>query len=220
MSPPDEHEIHDVVIIGAGPSGLAAAVYAASEGLKTLVVEQQAVGGQAGTSSLIRNYPGFPKGISGAKLAFRTFQQAWTFGAQFLFLRVASGLRDRGRRPGGRVRRRVQGPEPHGGGRHRRHLPHARHPRARGTGRPRGVLRRRGVAGAVDGRTRCGRRGWRQLGGSGGHAPVEVRRPRHRDGPGRDAGGQHVGVPDPGTRRRAERLGPLQRGGRRRWGRR
>ena len=93
MSPPDEHEIHDVVIIGAGPSGLAAAVYAASEGLKTLVVEQQAVGGQAGTSSLIRNYPGFPKGISGAKLAFRAFQQAWTFGAQFLFLRVASGLR-------------------------------------------------------------------------------------------------------------------------------
>jgi len=92
MSPPDEHEVHDVVIIGAGPSGLAAAVYAASEGLKTLVVEQQAVGGQAGTSSLIRNYPGFPKGISGAKLAYRAFQQAWTFGAQFLFLRVASGL--------------------------------------------------------------------------------------------------------------------------------
>ena len=87
-----EDAVFDVIVIGAGPSGLAAAVYAASEGLSTLIVEQQAVGGQAGTSSMIRNYPGFSRGISGAKLAFRAFQQAWSFGAQFHFMRSAVGL--------------------------------------------------------------------------------------------------------------------------------
>ena len=92
---PDEQRF-DVTIIGAGPAGLAAAVYASSEGLSTLVVEQQAVGGQAGTSSLIRNYPGFPKGISGGKLAFGAFQQAWSFGATFHFGRAAIGLRTDG----------------------------------------------------------------------------------------------------------------------------
>ena len=84
---------YDVTVVGAGPAGLAAAVYAASEGLTTLVVERQAVGGQAGTSSLIRNYPGFPRGVSGGKLAFATFQQAWSFGAAFHFGRSAEGLR-------------------------------------------------------------------------------------------------------------------------------
>lgn len=82
----------DVLIIGAGPAGLAAAVYAASEGLQTLVVEQQAVGGQAGTSSMIRNYPGFPKGISGGRLAYHAFEQAWLFGSQSAFMRRAVGL--------------------------------------------------------------------------------------------------------------------------------
>lgn len=82
----------DLVIIGAGPAGLAAAVYAASEGLRCLVVEQQAVGGQAGTSSLIRNYPGFPKGISGGRLAYHAFEQAWLFGSQSAFMRRAVGL--------------------------------------------------------------------------------------------------------------------------------
>jgi thioredoxin reductase/CheY-like chemotaxis protein len=91
MSPlPDK--IWDVTIIGAGPAGLAAAVYAASEGLDTLVVEKQAVGGQAGTSSLIRNYPGFPRGVSGNRLAFSAFQQAWSFGATFRFMRSAERL--------------------------------------------------------------------------------------------------------------------------------
>jgi thioredoxin reductase (NADPH) len=89
----DEEEVFDVAIIGAGPCGLAAAVHAASEGLRTLVVEQQAVGGQAGTSSMIRNYPGFSRGISGSKLAFRVFQQAWSFGARFHFMRSVVGLR-------------------------------------------------------------------------------------------------------------------------------
>jgi thioredoxin reductase (NADPH) len=90
----DDH--FDVVIVGAGPAGLAAAVYAASEGLKTLVVEQQAVGGQAGTSSMIRNFPGFNRGISGAKLAFRAFQQAWIFGAEFQFMRSAVAIEPAG----------------------------------------------------------------------------------------------------------------------------
>jgi thioredoxin reductase (NADPH) len=88
----DEDALHDVVVIGAGPAGLAAAVYAASEGLETFVVEREAIGGQAGTSSLIRNYPGFARGISGAHLAFRSFQQAWTLGATFQFFRHATGL--------------------------------------------------------------------------------------------------------------------------------
>jgi thioredoxin reductase (NADPH) len=71
----------DVAIVGAGPAGLSAAVYAASEGLSTLLLEREAVGGQAGSSSLIRNYLGFPRGISGASLATRAFEQAWSFGA-------------------------------------------------------------------------------------------------------------------------------------------
>jgi thioredoxin reductase (NADPH) len=75
----------ETIIIGAGPAGLATAVYSASEGLSTLVVEKEAVGGQAGTSSLIRNYLGFPRGISGGELAFRAFRQGWLFGTSFLF---------------------------------------------------------------------------------------------------------------------------------------
>jgi thioredoxin reductase (NADPH) len=82
----------DVIIAGAGPAGLAAAVYAASEGLQTLVVEGEAIGGQAATSSLIRNYPGFPRGIGGAELGQRAYQQAWVFGARFLVLCHVTGL--------------------------------------------------------------------------------------------------------------------------------
>jgi thioredoxin reductase (NADPH) len=74
----------DVVIVGAGPSGLATAVYAAAEGLQAMVVERDALGGQAATSTLIRNYLGFSRGITGAELAQRGYQQAWVFGAHFL----------------------------------------------------------------------------------------------------------------------------------------
>ncbi len=83
---------YDVLIVGSGPAGLAAAVYAASEGLDTLVVEREAIGGQAGSSSLIRNYLGFSRGISGAELATRAHQQAWVFGASFLRMREVEGL--------------------------------------------------------------------------------------------------------------------------------
>ncbi len=78
---------YDVSIYGAGPAGLSAAVYAASEGLRTVLVERHAVGGQAGTSSLIENYMGFPEGISGANLAERARQQAVKFGIEILLLR-------------------------------------------------------------------------------------------------------------------------------------
>lgn len=82
----------DLAIVGAGPSGLAAAVYAASEGLSTVVLERDAVGGQAGSSSLIRNYLGFPRGVAGAELARRAYQQAWAFGARFAHAREATAL--------------------------------------------------------------------------------------------------------------------------------
>jgi thioredoxin reductase (NADPH) len=92
MTPISAEEVFDVAVVGAGPAGLAAAVYASSEGLRTVVAEYEAIGGQAGTSSMIRNYPGFSQGISGSKLAQETWQQAWTFGTTFLFMRQAKGL--------------------------------------------------------------------------------------------------------------------------------
>ena len=83
-------EFYDVVVIGAGPAGLAAGVYGASEGLRTLVVEASAPGGQAGSSSKIENYLGFPEGLSGEELAKRAFLQANRLGAEFLTQRVAN----------------------------------------------------------------------------------------------------------------------------------
>ena len=82
---PTELEAHeaDLVVVGAGPAGLGAAVYASSEGLRTTVLDAGAVGGQAGSSSLIRNYLGFPRGLSGGELAQRAYQQAWLFGTRF-----------------------------------------------------------------------------------------------------------------------------------------
>ena len=86
----DQTQIHDVVIVGAGPAGLAAAVYAASEGLDVLVLETNAPGGQAGSSSKIENYLGFPTGISGQALAGRAYTQAQKFGAQVI---IATGAK-------------------------------------------------------------------------------------------------------------------------------
>ncbi|HTW62880.1 MAG TPA: FAD-dependent oxidoreductase [Terracidiphilus sp.] len=85
-------EFYDLVVVGAGPAGLAAAVYGASEGLKTLVIEPDAPGGQAGSSSRIENYLGFPSGVTGAELGRRALTQASRFGAEFLVQR-ATGLR-------------------------------------------------------------------------------------------------------------------------------
>jgi thioredoxin reductase (NADPH) len=79
----------DVVIVGCGPAGLSAAVYGASEGFSTLVVDEGGLGGQATSSSLIRNYLGFPRGVSGGRLAEQAYEQAWVFGADFAFMQRA-----------------------------------------------------------------------------------------------------------------------------------
>ncbi|HTW25512.1 MAG TPA: FAD-dependent oxidoreductase [Acetobacteraceae bacterium] len=104
-------EIYDTMIIGGGPAGLAAAVYGASEGLRTIVVEREAPGGQAGTSSRIENYLGFPDGVSGDELAIRALQQARRLGAEILVTRAVRHL-DAGTREvhldgGDRVRART-----------------------------------------------------------------------------------------------------------------
>jgi thioredoxin reductase (NADPH) len=83
----------DLVIVGAGPAGLSAAVYGASEGFSTLVVDEGGIGGQATSSSLIRNYLGFPRGVSGRRLAQQAYEQAWVFGANFAFMQRATDLR-------------------------------------------------------------------------------------------------------------------------------
>jgi len=83
----------DLLIVGAGPAGLSAAVYGASEGFSTLVVDQGGIGGQATSSSLIRNYLGFPRGVTGRRLAQDAYTQAWIFGAKFAFMQRATGLR-------------------------------------------------------------------------------------------------------------------------------
>lgn len=82
-----KHQQYDIIIAGAGPAGMAAAVYSASEGLKVLLVERFAAGGQAGTSSRIENYLGFPSGISGDELSERALKQANHFGVEILFKR-------------------------------------------------------------------------------------------------------------------------------------
>jgi thioredoxin reductase (NADPH) len=89
-------DLVDIAIIGAGPAGLTAGVYAASEGLRTVVIEPEAVGGQAGTSSMIRNYLGFPQGVSGEEITRRAHQQALHFGAQVLHTHAATALRSEG----------------------------------------------------------------------------------------------------------------------------
>jgi thioredoxin reductase (NADPH) len=98
----------EVAVVGAGPAGLTAAVYAASEGLETVLLEQTISGGQAGTSPLIRNYPGFPHGISGGLLMEQTCEQAWLMGAHIVFAQQAVAL---DRRSDHRVLRLLDGSE-------------------------------------------------------------------------------------------------------------
>ena len=96
--PSASDELWDVAIVGAGPAGMSAAVYAASEGLRVVVLDPGVPGGQAGTSSRIRNYLGFPHGVSGAELTTRAVEQSWLFGAEFLLAHRAVALRSSPRR--------------------------------------------------------------------------------------------------------------------------
>ena len=91
-----EGDFYDLVIVGGGPAGLGAAVYGASEGLRTVLVERYATGGQAGQSSRIENYLGFPDGVSGGQLTDRARRQAVKFGAELLTARSVVGLEARG----------------------------------------------------------------------------------------------------------------------------
>ena len=206
-----EQREFDVIVVGAGPAGLTAAVYAASEGLDTLVIESEAIGGQAGSSSLIRNYLGFSRGISGGELASRAYQQAWVFGASFMLMREASDLRARWRPRaavrGGRGRQRLGGRA-----RDRRHLPQTRPPRGRRPHRLRALLlRQRPGPGA---RRRSDVRSWRrQLGRPGGDAPEPYGATGDPGGAQRHARRQHVVIPAPGTRRDPEHRRPLRDGG-------
>jgi len=88
--PPDR--VYDVAVVGAGPSGLSAAVYATSEGLSTVLVSPGVPGGQAGTSSMIRNYLGFPRGLAGVELTTRAFEQAWLFGTEMVLADTVLGI--------------------------------------------------------------------------------------------------------------------------------
>lgn len=96
LNPQVKHDVYDVVIIGAGPAGLAAGVYGASEGLKTLLIERRAPGGQAGTSSRIENYLGFPTGLSGAELTRRAITQATRLGTEFITPQAVKDIKQSG----------------------------------------------------------------------------------------------------------------------------
>ena len=93
-----EQSDFDLVIVGTGPAGLSAAVYGASEGLSTLAIDEGGIGGQATSSALIRNYLGFPGGVSGGRLAEQAYEQAWVLGAKFVFMQPALELRREGER--------------------------------------------------------------------------------------------------------------------------
>ena len=134
-------DFYDIVVIGGGPAGLGAAVYGASEGLRTVLVERTATGGQAGQSSRIENYLGFPDGVSGSQLTDRARRQATKFGAELITTRDV--VEPRGHRivTGGPVRRWRLDRGAHGHPGHWRLLPPARRTRPRRLDRPRRLLR-------------------------------------------------------------------------------
>ena len=186
-------DFYDMMVVGAGPAGLAAAVYGASEGLRTLVIEPEAPGGQAGSTSRIENYLGFPSGITGADLGRRAHAQASRFGAEFLTQR-ATGLRidgqyrfvqaggwARGFKPCGAAG--TGGAVPEAGDSWRGPADRAGHLLRGGAGGGRGVQGRGSVRG-----------GRGQLGGAGGSALCQVRLQGNDAGAGRGTFGNHVEI--------------------------
>ena len=196
------------MIVGAGPAGLSAAVYGASEGFSTLVVDEGGIGGQATSSSLIRNYLGFPRGVSGRRLAQQAYEQAWVFGANFAFMQRVTDLR---REDDGLVRhplRQRPRARPRGAPGDGRQLSPARRPGARGAERRRRLLRRPGFRGAGHGRPRRLRPRRRELGRTGRAAPRPLRPARHARGTGSVARRRDVALPGPPGGGDAEAAGP------------
>ena len=204
----DQTQVRDLIIVGAGPAGLAAAVYGASEGLDVLVLEANAPGGQAGSSSRIENYLGFPTGISGQELAGRAYTQAQKFGAQMLIARGATELtcdrqavRDRDVR-GTRLSARAVIIATGGA------VPAAR-PRESSALRGRRRLLRRHLRRSAAVQRRGGdRRRRRQFGGTGRGIPRADGPPRARARALGRPGRKHVALPDPPHRGEPEHRAP------------
>ena len=199
--------LYDLVIVGAGPSGLAAAVYGASEGLRTLLLDRHAPGGQAGTSSRIENYLGFPAGVSGSELTRRAVTQAQRLGAEFLVPVEVDGRLDRRRIQAPDAQRRPRNRHAHDAGRDRHGVPRASGAGRGGAHRRRRVLRRGHHGGAGVQRPARARRRRRELGGPGGHAPRALReRSADRRAP-RFAARHDVALPHRSDREDAEHPG-------------
>ena len=193
-------DFYDLVVIGGGPAGLAAAVYGASEGLRTVLIERTATGGQAGQSSRIENYLGFPDGVSGSQLADRARRQAEKFGAELITAREAIALEING---SARTVRFADGGSidcARGDPGHRGRLSPAGGDRMRRVDRPRHLLRR----GHLRRLGLRGRRGLRDRRGEFGRPGRDVPVPRRRIGDHRGArpvaGGVDVALPDPADR--------------------
>ena len=184
---------YDTVIVGAGPGGLAAAVYGASEGLRTIVVEREAPGGQAGTSSRIENYLGFPAGVSGDELASRALQQARRLGAEILVTREVARIDAHARAGPSRRRRRAPREDDHP--RVRRDLAATRDRRLRPARRQGHLVRRRTQRGSERARPRRSHRRRRQLRGTGGDVLLDACAHGDDPLPRRRAREEHVALP-------------------------
>ena len=173
-------DVYDLVIVGAGPAGLAAAVYGASEGLRTLLLDRHAPGGQAGTSSRIENYLGFPAGVSGSELTRRALTQAQRLGAEFLAPLEVTRVSIDGGIQAPHARRRPRDRHASHAGRHRHALSRASRAGDGGAYGRGGVLRRRDHGSTGDRRPARARRRRRELGGPGRHVSGAPRAKRCR----------------------------------------